>query len=128
MPRPPGLRAIALALALASAAPAAAREVRVPLRLDQPFLEQLLVSQVFRELGQTAVVLDDGRGCQRVVLGQPELTMAGEALRISTRADLWLGTWFLGFCWLPLSWSGYHRRLATGGAQKDKAPENGDEK
>jgi soluble lytic murein transglycosylase-like protein len=100
------LAAISLGPTLAGAHPAAAREVRVPLQLDRDFLQQLLASQVFTDPGGTARVLDDGRGCQEIVLSQAELAIDDSGLRIAARADVWLGTWFFGFCWFPLSWTG----------------------
>ncbi len=100
------LLALSLGLVLASAAPAWGGEVRVPLRLDRDFLQQLLVSRVFTEGRGAAVLVDDGRGCREVVLSQPELAIDDAGLLITARADVWWGSWFFGFCWLPLSWTG----------------------
>src|SRR5258705_6249866 len=54
-----------------------AREVRVPLRLDYPFLLELLVKRAFADPEQTARVYSDGVDCKHVVLSKPEV-LGGE--------------------------------------------------
>jgi hypothetical protein len=86
--------------------PGAAREVRVPVRLDFPFLEELLIAHTFTDPERTARIYTDGVDCNRVTLLRPALGRAGERLRVTSEVDARFGTLFLGFCLFPVEWQG----------------------
>jgi hypothetical protein len=96
----------ALTALLLLAAPAGAREVRVPLRLDFPFLRELLVRSAYTDPEQTAQVYTDGVDCKHVRLSQPQVSGAGGLLRVESDVDAKLGTLVLGICLFPVSWQG----------------------
>jgi hypothetical protein len=105
-----GRRALWLALLAADVALAGAaggREVRVPLELDHAFLREVLIAHHYTGPDRTAVPVDDGHGCQRLVLANPVFS-AGEAglLRLGNDADVVAGTWLGGRCWSAARWQG----------------------
>jgi hypothetical protein len=83
-----------------------AREVRVPLRLDYPFLRELLVHAAFGDPEQTARVYTDGVDCKHVVLSNPELRGVDGKLRVLADVDAKVGTLFVGICLFPIQWRG----------------------
>ena len=83
-----------------------AREVRVPLRLDYPFLRELLVHAAFSDPEQTARVYTDGVDCKHVVLSNPELRGVDGKLRVLADVDAKVGTLFVGICLFPIQWRG----------------------
>ena len=48
-----------------------AETVTMPLTVDYPLLRALAVYQVFTEPNETATILDEKDGCNRVTLSQP---------------------------------------------------------
>ncbi len=83
-----------------------AREVRVPLRLDYPFLRELLVKRAFADPEQTARVYTDGVDCKHVVLSNPELRGGDGQLQVVADVDAKVGTLFVGICLFPIEWQG----------------------
>lgn len=96
---------VAVALALFAFA-ADAREVRVPLRLDYPFLRELLLKRSFADPEQTARVYTDGVGCKHVVLSNPALRGGDGQLFVDADVDAKVGTLFVGICLFPIEWHG----------------------
>ncbi len=96
----------ALALTLGLAGSALAREVVVPIRIDERFLRELLVQSAFTDPEQTAVVYTDGVECKRVTLRNPELRAGGGALTVVSDVETRLGTLFVGICLFRVDWSG----------------------
>ena len=71
-----------------SESPAQTSQVVVPLRLDYPLLQQLLVTQLFTGPGQSRELVNDPSGCNEIVLSEPVLAFpagleAGSACRFS---------------------------------------------
>jgi hypothetical protein len=96
----------ALSLALCLAGPAAAREVRVPIRVDDRFLRELLLSGAFTDPEQTAVVYTDGVDCKSVILKNLEVRSGGGAVTVRSDIETKHGTLFLGICLFRVDWSG----------------------
>jgi hypothetical protein len=96
----------ALALALNLAGSAAAREVLVPIRLDERFLRELLVQSAFTDPEQSAVLYSDGVECKSVTLRNPELRVGGGAMTVVSDVETKLGTLFVGICLFRVDWNG----------------------
>lgn len=95
--------AAGLCLALfALARDARAVGVDVPVLLDHPFLRQALLEQLFREPGQRARVLDDGLGCNELVLSDPILSHGEGDLRVRMQMETRIGTPVRERCVLPI--------------------------
>ncbi len=96
-----------LAAVLLLAAPAArAARVTLPLELDFAFLRDTLVRQIYTAPGPSALVLDDGHDCARLVISDPRLDDAAGRIRLRTVAHARLGTWLMERCTLPTDWDG----------------------
>jgi hypothetical protein len=99
-------RALGLIALLGCAAPALAREVSVPLSLDLRFMRELLVQQVYYDPGETARVWDDGRGCNELVLSNPQVSADAGRLRIVSSGAARIGVALAGRCLSLKSWNG----------------------
>lgn len=80
--------------------------VTVPLRLDYPLLQRLLVTQMFNGPQSSREVLIDPSGCSEVVLSAPALDSDESklALLADVRARIGLGS--TGNCVTMLAWTG----------------------
>ena len=102
-----GIATVAAAPALPSAASAAnTSQVAVPLRLDYPLLQQLLVAQLFTGTGQSRELLNDPSGCSEIVLSEPSLAPRETQLEVLARVRARLGMGAPGACATLLAWQG----------------------
>ncbi len=100
-------RAAVALLLLAFATTATAREVSVPMRLDNAFIRRALLSQVYTDPNQTAVLWDDGSGCNYFVLSDPQVNSGAGRIRIVSAGEARIGTALGSTCISPVSWKGY---------------------
>jgi hypothetical protein len=94
-------------LILFIAGPSTAETVSMPLTLDYPLLGALVVHQAFVEPNQTATVLDEKDGCNRVSLSRPTFSEKNSQVRFETRVHIRLGKPFGDNCLMPIDWEGY---------------------
>ncbi len=80
--------------------------VAVPLHLDYPLLEQLLVSQLFTGAGQTRELLNDPGGCSELVLSDPALGPSGSLLQVEADLRARVGIGATGACATLFTWQG----------------------
>ncbi len=100
-------RAAALVLlALLLPLPGTAATVQVPVSLDYPLVQRLLVSQLFTEPGDRAGIRDDGSGCNLVLLSDPRLGAENGDLVVEAQVDAQLGLAMPGGCSEILRWQG----------------------
>ncbi len=110
----PGFRivpALALVLQLALglvSTPVRAADTRVslPVNLDYPLLQQLLVSQLFQTPDGSRDILDDPAGCNRIILTDPRIAPHQDKLEIIASVNGRLGVSTLGNCQQLLNWQG----------------------
>jgi len=86
---------------------AAAREVTLPLTIDYPFLQNLIVSKAFRGSNESAVLLDEGNGCLYLALSHPRVREEQGYLRLETEVTVHAGTPLGGQCLVPVRWRGF---------------------
>lgn len=99
-------RALLAVLALGASLPAAASEVRVPVRLDPSFLGRLLEAQVFSAPGATLRLHGAGR-CSEAVLSAPSVEIEPGRVRLRSEAVAHGGLPIAGAgCWRIFSWEG----------------------
>jgi hypothetical protein len=84
-----------------------AETVRMPLTVDYPLLRSLVVYQAFAEPGETATILDEKDGCNRVTLSRPTFREENSLVRFETRVHLRLGKPLGENCLMPIAWEGY---------------------
>jgi hypothetical protein len=79
----------------------------LPLVLDYPLIRSLLIQQAYREPGDRAIPLDQGDGCARIELWEPEVGSEGTLIKTGSRIKMKAGIPFLGLCMRVLKWEGY---------------------
>jgi septal ring-binding cell division protein DamX len=80
--------------------------VEVPVLLEYPLVQRVLVSQLFTGPDGRAVVLDDGSGCNQILLDAPRLGAENGELVVEAQVDARLGMAMLGSCSELLGWQG----------------------
>lgn len=100
-----------LLLAVVSGARAAEREINLPVRLDNAYLREAFVTQVFRGDRTSAQVWDDGTGCNFMVISDPVVaTHAAEqdqSVIVRFASDARIGQRVGDRCVMLLDWSGF---------------------
>jgi hypothetical protein len=81
--------------------------VTMPLTVDYPLLRTLVVHQAFAEPEETATILDEKDGCNRVTLSQPTFKEEHALVRFETRVHIRLGKPFGDNCLMPIEWEGF---------------------
>lgn len=84
-----------------------ARQLEVPLHLEQGLLQDLLAEQIYTEGRGEARVLDDGKGCNKLILSDPVLDFENGSVRTRTAAQARLGTPLGERCLSMISWNGF---------------------
>ncbi len=84
-----------------------AETVRMPLTVDYPLLRGLVVQQAFTERNETATILDEKDGCNRVTLSRPTFREEHSHVRFETRVHIRLGKPLGDNCLMPIDWEGY---------------------
>lgn len=94
------------------AAPAAVETVIVPIKLDYPLLQQLMVTQLFDTPSQKVEVLRDPAGCSKIFLSDPYLSEQRQKLEITAHVKAKIATDIFGRCTGLFDWVGDARFLA----------------
>lgn len=97
----------ALVAMLISVHSAPARQVQIPVRFDLGLVRQALLTQLYSEPGEKAVILDDNQSCQWFYLFEPTLDVSGSRLRIISRADVGRGVMMKQKCIGQPPWKGF---------------------
>jgi hypothetical protein len=106
-------RVLCLLFLLISAAGARATEseINLPVRLDNTYLREAVITQVFRGDRESAQVWDDGTGCNFMVISDPAVVTqaAGDDQGIIVRfaSDARIGQRVGERCVVVLDWSGF---------------------
>ncbi len=93
--------------ALPAVLSAQVKTVTLPLTVDYPLLKSLVVHHAFTGPGESAVVLDEGDGCNFIRVSDPVFSEAGGLLRCETRVRIQTGAPFRDTCLMPVEWIGY---------------------
>lgn len=84
-----------------------AETVSMPLTVDYPLLRALVVHHAFAEPNETATILDEKDGCNRVTLSQPTFEEENSLVRFESRVHIRLGKPLGDNCLMPVEWKGY---------------------
>ena len=90
----------------ADKSPAQKSQVVVPLQLDYPLLQQLLVAQLFTGPGQSRELVNDPAGCNEIVLNEPALSPRDSQLEVLAGFRARVGVAAPGTCATLLTWQG----------------------
>jgi hypothetical protein len=83
-----------------------AREIQVPLRLDNEFLRQVLISQIYTGPNHTAQIWNDSSGCNSLELSNPRVDSIAHQLRLTSEGKAKIGTAIGNRCIPLLDWGG----------------------
>jgi len=100
-----------LLLFIALSSRLSAETVTVPIKLDYPVLQQLMLNRLFSTADHSAEILHDPSGCNEIFLSNPRLGEQRQRLEIVTGVKASLGTAILGRCTNLLYWTGEARFL-----------------
>lgn len=108
IPYPPALVLLALLLALLAGADSAAAEiVKLPVTIDYPLLQNLIINKAFREGNESVVLANEGDGCIHLALSHPRISEEKGFIRMETEITAHAGTPLGSECMMPVAWKGY---------------------
>ncbi|MFY9943052.1 MAG: hypothetical protein WAK57_12830 [Desulfobacterales bacterium] len=85
---------------------AQAKAVALPITIDYPLLRALVVATVFSGPAKNLVVLDESRGCRRIVVSPPAYSGENGLIRSEFQVSLRLGAALGDACLAPIDWEG----------------------
>ncbi len=94
-------------LMVPSAGRAELKTVTLPLTIDYPLLRSLVVYHAFTGPDRSAIVLDEGDGCNFIRIADPIFSETNGLLRCETRVLIRTGAPFRDTCLMPVEWAGY---------------------
>src|SRR5262249_40402798 len=97
---------IALAIVTCTVTVSRATQIDIPLRLDNEFIRQTLLAQLYTAPEDKAVLWDAGNGCGYLKLREPTVTSSGNRVRVVTRGEVRVGTPIGEQCLAPIQWDG----------------------
>ena len=100
-----------LLFAAGATSPVIAETVRVPIKLDYPVLQQLMLSQLFNTPDKRVEILNDATGCSTIFLSDPELGEYQQNLEITAHVEARIATAVFGNCSHLFIWEGDARFL-----------------
>lgn len=86
--------------------PVIGETVTLQIKLDYPLLQQLMVNQLFKTTDNSAEVLHDSTGCNKILISDPRLGEQQQKLEITTHLKANIGTALLGTCTKLYNWQG----------------------
>lgn len=101
------IRIFCLALILIFPSRAAAETVAFPFFIDFPLLRTLVLQKVFGGPGQSAQVVDQHNGCQRILLSDPAFREKDTLVQLETGFYARMGAFIEPQCILPIEYEGY---------------------
>ncbi len=86
---------------------AAAKIVKMPITIDYPLLQSLIINKAFREQNESVVLVNEGGGCIYLILSHPKVVEEKGFIRLETEVMVRAGTPLGGECLVPVAWRGY---------------------
>ncbi len=86
---------------------ATAQIVKLPITIDYPLLQNLIISKAFHEKNESVILVDEGAGCIYLALSHPRVVEEKGFIRLEMEVSVHAGTPLLNDCLMPLVWSGY---------------------
>ena len=97
----------ALLIVVAGARPVAAEIVRLPVTIDYPLLQNLMINKAFRERNESVVLVNEGSGCLYLALAHPRIVEEKGFVRLEIEITAHAGTPLGSECLMPLAWRGF---------------------
>lgn len=86
---------------------AAVQTVRLPISLDYPLLQTLLIDRAFPEQGDKVTLINELDGCTYFTMAHPVITESDGRILLEVAVRAQAGTPLMGNCFNPLMWSGF---------------------
>jgi hypothetical protein len=86
---------------------AIAKVVKLPITIDYPLLQNLIINKAFREQNESVVLINEGGGCIYLILSHPKVAEEKGFIRLETEVMVRAGTPLGGECLMPIAWRGY---------------------
>lgn len=96
-----------LLLIFAGLRPVAAEIVRLPITIDYPLLQNLMVNKAFRDRNESVVLVNEGSGCIYLALAHPRIKEEKGFVRLEIEITAHAGTPLGSECIMPLAWKGF---------------------
>jgi len=98
--------------------PVAAEIVRLPVTIDYPLLQNLMISKAFRGRDESVVLVNEGSGCLYLALSHPRIMEEKGFVRLEIGITAHAGTPLGSECLMPLAWRGFLVPLPAAGHQQ----------
>ncbi len=98
---------LALLIFFAGDLTATAQIVNLPVTIDYPLLQNLIVSKAFHEKNESVILVNEGAGCIYLALSHPKVMEEKGFIRLEIELSVRAGTPLMDECLAPLVWSGY---------------------
>lgn len=86
---------------------ASMQTVSLPVTLDYPLLQSLLINQAFSEAGERATLVNELDGCVHLTMARPRVAEYSGRILLEVEVQAQMGTPIAGNCFNPLNWSGF---------------------
>lgn len=86
---------------------ASTETVSLPLSIDYQLLKSIIIKTAYTDEGQTAMLLNENDGCQKITISKPIIRQENALLLFETKIHVVAGTYILNSCVLPIEWEGY---------------------
>ena len=88
---------------------ACAEPVTLPIRIDYPLLQSLMLADLFTEPGPSVVLRDPADNCRRIRLANPRFALDNSRIRLEMTVNMTGGKSVGDNCLFPVQWEGYAR-------------------
>ncbi len=89
-----------------------AEPVALPIRIDYPLLQSLVLADFFTEPGPSLILRDPADNCRHIRMADPRLSLDNSRLRLEMAVHMTGGKSVGDRCLLPVQWEGYARVYA----------------
>ncbi len=86
---------------------AASQTVSLPVTIDYPLLQNVIVSNAFTEKGNSATLYNEGGGCIFLALSSPQVSESNGKIELDMQVSAKAGTPLGGRCYTPVEWRGH---------------------
>jgi soluble lytic murein transglycosylase-like protein len=91
---------------------ACAEPVTLPIRIDYPLLQSLMLADLFTEPGSSLVLRDPADNCRQIRLADPRLALDNSRIQLEMAVNMTGGKTVGNRCLFPVQWEGYARVYA----------------
>ena len=86
---------------------ACAEPVTLPIRIDYPLMQSLMLGDLFAEPGPSLVLRDPADNCRQIRLADPRLSLDNGRIRMEMAVNMTGGQSVGDSCLFPVQWEGY---------------------